>query len=190
MKSLLIVHSSPANESSSTRKVVAALVARLLRANPGLAVVERDLARSPVPHFGFEPEAIERSDSLCREFMAADIIVVGAPMWNFSIPSVLKAWVDHLVRAGVTFQYTANGPKGLVPPGKKLFIVEASGGVYADTPAAFLNHVGPYLVQIFGFLGVVETEVIRVGGTATRKDEAEREALTTVSNLQMGEMKS
>jgi FMN-dependent NADH-azoreductase len=87
-------------------------------------------------------------------------------MWNFGLPSSLKAWIDHVVRAGITFRYTATGPEGLVPPGKKLIIVSARGGIYSEGPALPYDHQETYLQGIFGFLGFRDISVVRAEGLA------------------------
>ncbi len=184
MASVLVVNAGLPLAGSSTRRVVSALLERLRGKFPNASVVERDLVEEPLPHFNpADPQAIPASDLVCAEFLAADFIVVGTPMWNFSMPSALKAWIDHLVRAGVIFHYTAEGPRGLAPPGKTLYVVEASGGSYAKSPASELNHVSPYLEQIFRFLGVTKVETVRIDGTALHKENAEAKALEWVCQL-------
>lgn len=95
--------------------------------------------------------------------MDADYLVVGSPFYNFSIYSALKAWIDHIVRAGVTFRYTENGPEGLVK-GKKVYIAMASGGVYSDGPAQAYDFNGPYLKHVFGLIGMTDLKIIRAEG--------------------------
>ena len=105
------------------------------------------------------------------DLFAADIIVIGAPMYNFSIPSQLKAWIDRVVVAGKTFQYTANGPEGLLPKGKKVFIASSRGGVYTgDSPAAVLEHHETYLKGVLSFIGLTDITVIRAEGLGLGQD--------------------
>ena len=140
--------------------------------HPDATVIDRDLAAHPLPHLTAEvvgafftpadkrsPEqakAIEPSDKAVDELLAADAIVIGAPMWNFGIPSSLKAWIDHVVRAGRTFQYGANGPAGLIPGGKKAIVVSSRGGVYSAGPYAMMDHQESYLKAILGFMGITD----------------------------------
>ena len=105
-----------------------------------------------------------------QELLAADIVVIAAPMWNFGIPSVLKAWIDHVVRAGLTFRYTANGSEGLIPAGHKVIIVSARGGMYSDGPAKHLDHQETYLQVVLGFMGLKDIAFIRAEGVAMGED--------------------
>ncbi len=106
------------------------------------------------------------SDALIDELRAADILVLAAPMHNFGIPSTLKAWIDHVVRAGRTFSYTSKGPVGLLT-GKRAILVLATGGVYSDGPAKAFDFQEPYLRTILGFMGITDVDVVRVEGVAT-----------------------
>lgn len=113
---------------------------------------------------------------MVAELQDADVIVIGAPMYNFSIPSTLKAWVDLIARVGVTFQYTENGPVGLLT-GKKAYIVAATGGVPVNSPADFAT---PYLKQVLGFVGISDVEVVEASGFAVNAEEAMARALANV----------
>ena len=142
---ILHVISSPRGPESFSIKLGHGLVAKLQAANPGSTVQVRDLATTPFPQLEeakltsfFTPaehrspaqqEAARHSDEAIAEVMAADVIVMGAPLYNFGIPSTLKAWIDHICRAGITFRYTETGPEGLVK-GKKVYVAMSSGGVY------------------------------------------------------------
>jgi len=144
--------------------------------HPGSRVVERDLAANPVPHldgarfmaFLAKPEersaeqqaVVDFSDALIAELRAADAIVIGLPMYNFGIPSQLKAYFDHIARAGVTFQYTAEGPKGLLT-GKKAYILAARGGRYAGTPK---DSQTTYVRDFLGFIGITDVEFVYAEG--------------------------
>jgi len=201
MKNILVVQASPSRAESSCRKVVTALVERLTAAYPNAVVTSRELTLNPIPHFSDSavsaastpasvrtPEqrkALELSEHLCAELIAADVLVVGTPMWNFSVPSVLKAWVDHLVRADLTFRYEKGGPVGILPASKRLYLVESSGGDYASPEASPMNHVAPYLRQVFGFLGILDIQTITIAGTAYRRADAVQEGLDRVLQLQL-----
>jgi len=110
-----------------------------------------------------ERQAVRHSEEAIADITEADILVIGAPMYNFSIPSALKAWIDHVVRAGVTFKYDANGPEGLVK-GKKVYIALSSGGVFSDGPMRSMDFAEPYLRHILGFIGLTDVTLFRVEG--------------------------
>jgi FMN-dependent NADH-azoreductase len=181
MASLLHINSSVRQNGSLSRQLGAEFVAKWQEANPSGTVVTRDLATSPVPHLTeqmmgayFTPaeqrnadqaHTIKTSDALVDELLAADTIVIGAPMYNFSVTSGLKAWIDHVARAGRTFKYGANGPEGLVG-GKKVYVFVASGGVYSEGPAAAYDHVTTYLRSVLGFLGMTDVTFIVAEGVA------------------------
>ena len=179
---ILAIHSSPNLQASLSRAYVEKVVQQLKSKHPHAEVITRDLVQSPLPHLTpvtlgafFTPaearsadqkNAVALSDQLVDELLGADVIVVGSPMYNFSVPSSLKAWIDHVVRAGRTFQYTEKGPVGLVSSAKKVIAVISSGGVYSAGPAANFDHLGTYLKSLFGFLGINQVELIRLEGTA------------------------
>jgi FMN-dependent NADH-azoreductase len=119
----------------------------------------------PEKHTDNDKKAIRNSNEAVAELMAADAIVISVPMYNFAVPSVLKAWIDHVCRAGVTFRYTANGPEGLVK-GKKVYLAIASGGVYSSGPMKAYDFTESYLRTVLGFLGMTDIEVYRVEGVA------------------------
>ena len=181
MATVLHINSSVRQNGSLSRQLGAEFVAKWQEANPSGTVVTRDLAASPVPHLTeqmmgayFTPaeqrtadqaHTIKTSDALVDELLAADTIVIGAPMYNFSVTSGLKAWIDHVARAGRTFKYGANGPEGLVS-GKKVYVFVASGGVYSEGPAAAYDHVTTYLRSVLGFLGMTDVTFIVAEGVA------------------------
>ncbi|WP_018414675.1 FMN-dependent NADH-azoreductase [Teredinibacter turnerae] len=144
-----------------------------------VSVIHRDLGQDPVPYLDGATFAAmgegkaELSNQLIEELLAADIIVIGAPMYNFGIPAQLKSWLDHLARAGTTFKYTSEGPVGLVS-GKKVFVLAARGGAYRDTP---LDTHTPYLKSFLGFLGISDVEFIYAEGLAMG-EEARANTLT------------
>ena len=185
---LLHLDSSVLGPHSVSRQVSAAAVERLRQANPGLAVSYRDLAQTPLTHLtgfhvaasqGAAPEPSLRDDiaasqATLEEFLAADIVVIGAPMYNFTIPSQLKAWIDRVVVAGKTFKYGAAGVEGLAG-NKRMIIVVSRGGFYgADTPMAALEHLETYLLGVFGFIGVTNLEFIPADGIMVGPEHREK----------------
>jgi len=171
---------------------------------PHSSLIERVLTPQSMPHLDAEtfaairmPEAerserqralVALSDELIAELEAADTIVIAAPMYNFSIPSALKAWIDHVARAGRTFRYTANGPEGLLK-GKKVFVLTARGGVYSAGPANALDFQEPYLRALLGFIGLTDVTFLHLEGLAMGPDAAAqsfaraREAIDRVAQL-------
>jgi FMN-dependent NADH-azoreductase len=181
MKKILLIESSPRGSDSYSDHAARSIVNELQRRNPGAKVIVRDLAQSPPPHVGQafitgryaapeqrtreQAKAIALSDALIDELFAADMIVLAVPMHNFSPPSTLKAWIDHITRAGRTFSYSSNGPDGLLK-GKRAIVVLASGGVYSNGPAKPFDFTEPYLRTVLGFIGITDVEVVRVEGVA------------------------
>ncbi|CUS46080.1 FMN-dependent NADH-azoreductase [Sphingomonas sp. QA11] len=178
---LLHVDSSILGQGSVSRHLSASIVAQQQALHPGIGIVRRDLATDPVDHLSGlhlaaaqgavpEAEALQRDlaagQAALEEFLDADVIVVGAPMYNFGIPSQLKAWIDRLAVAGRTFRYGANGAEGLAG-GKTVIVASSRGGFYgADTQAAFLDHQETYLRGVFGFFGITDISFIRAEGVA------------------------
>ena len=187
MSHVLHIQSSPNLTGSVSRDLSADFVARHRKAHPDDAVTTRDLVSGHMPHLGVDllggyfgkPEALtpeqsgalRLSNGLIDELLAADLIVIGAPMYNFSVPSQLKAWVDHVVRAGRTFQYTEQGPKGLVS-GKRAVLCLASGGVYSEGPFKTFDFQENYLRAILGFIGIADVSVVRAEGLAMGSEAA------------------
>jgi FMN-dependent NADH-azoreductase len=179
MNILHIDASASDSVASHTRRLSSQLVERLKTANPGATIVYRDLVANQLPHVDMTirhawtaedtgdtqlAETMSRSKALVEELKAADIVVVGSPMYNFTVPSTLKAWVDHVAIAGQTFSYTAEGPRGLLSG--KVYLVLSSGGIYSEGPFAGYDHLSTYLTAIFNFLGILDVEVIRAEGIA------------------------
>lgn len=176
---ILHVISSPRGNQSVSIKLGNAVVAKLQAANPGSTLTTRNLAEAPFPHLeevhirsfftpaeAFTPEsaaAVKHSDEAIAEIMDADVIVIGAPMYNFSIHSSLKAWIDHICRAGKTFGYSEKGPEGLVK-GKKVYLAISSGGIYTEGPMKAFDFTENYLRALLGFLGMTDIEVFRAEG--------------------------
>jgi FMN-dependent NADH-azoreductase len=181
MKKILHIISSPRGAASLSIKLGNAIVEKLQTAYPGSTVTERNLANKPFPHLEeahitsfFTPAesrtpenvaALKHSDDAIKEIQDADVIVIGAPVYNFIIPSALKTWIDHIVRAGVTFKYNANGPEGLIT-GKKVYIAISSGAIYSDGPMQAVDHIPPYLKSILGFIGLTDITFVRVEGAS------------------------
>jgi FMN-dependent NADH-azoreductase len=196
---ILHIDSSPLGERSVSRKLTAKALAELKAKHPDSKIITRDLGANPLPHLSgavigafFTPpdkrdthlsEAIKLSDQAVDELAAADVIIIGTPMWNFGIPSSLKAWIDHIVRAGRTFKYGANGSESLLPPGKKVIIVSSRGGVYSDGPMKSMDYQETYLKAIFGFIGLHDVSFIRSEGAAMGEDAAKIAAQSAEKQL-------
>lgn len=164
---LLHLDSSALGGQSASRELSAAIVAGWRAAYPQSEVRYRDLDAQPLPHLTAaalaktDPEAAADAEGALRDFLDADVVVVGAPMYNFGVPSTLKAWIDRVAVAGRTFRYTAAGPEGLAG-GKRVIVASSRGGAYGDaSPADFQE---AYLRQLFGFLGVRDIEFVRAEG--------------------------
>ena len=167
---ILHIDSSISGEQSATRTLTRSIVDQLKASQWGEQVVYRDLAANPLPHLTLDAFA---DTSVLDEFLAADTVVVGAPMYNFTLPTQLKAWIDRLAVAGTTFRYTENGPEGLVK-GKRVIIALARGGFYGEgTPAAALEHLETYLRGVFNFIGV-EPEFVVAEGLAVSPEQREQ----------------
>ena len=182
---LLHIDSSITGANSVSRQLTARIVDRLKAQNPGLDVTYRDLAVDPVPHHtggllaakasgtpGADHQiAFDDVNAVLEAFLAADIVVIGAPMYNFAIPSQLKTWMDCLAVAGRTFRYSASGPEGLAG-GRRLIVASTRGNVYHGTPMAVLDHQEAYIKSFFGFIGVNDIEFVRAEGVALGPDVA------------------
>jgi FMN-dependent NADH-azoreductase len=199
---LLHIDSSIQGENSVSRELSATMVAHLKSASPGLEVTYRNLAQEPLPHLSGsyvaaiygkgEPDAALKQDlalgaAIVDEFLAADVVVIGAPQYNFSVPSQLKAWIDRITVPGKTFRYTEKGPEGLLG-GKRIIVTLSRGGFYGpESPVASLEHTETYLRSFFRFLGV-EVEVILAEGL--RVSPEQREAAITAARKRIAEMKA
>ncbi len=185
---LLHIDSSVLGPHSVSRQISAAVVDRLRKTTPGLDIVYRDLTSTPLAHLsgthlaasqGAEPPAelqpdLAASKAALDEFLAADIVVLGAPMYNFTIPSQLKAWIDRIVVAGKTFKYDAQGPEGLAG-NKRVIVAISRGGFYgAGTPAAVGEHLETYLRFVFGFIGIANPEFIFADGIQVGPEHREK----------------
>jgi FMN-dependent NADH-azoreductase len=178
-KQILVVSVSPRGSESASRTIARKLDAKLREDYPDAKFVYRDLADDPLPHLDSHVlkaivsrdlkeieenhQSARLSDKLTEELLASDLLVIATPMWNFGIPSLLKAWIDLVVRPGKTFQYAKAGVEGLAQ-GKRAILVIASGGVFTDGPWKPWDFVEPYLRQILKFVGIEDVQTIRVEG--------------------------
>ncbi|MFZ6778122.1 FMN-dependent NADH-azoreductase [Undibacterium sp. Ji83W] len=199
---LLHLDSSILGAYSVSRQLSAEIVAREVALHPGIEVIYRDLAADAALHLSGTHMAVRqgvaledtslskdiaKGDAYVEELIAADIVVIGAPMYNFSIPTQLKAWIDRVAVAGKTFRYGANGPEGLLSQSKKLIIAASRGSVYsAGSPAAAYEHHDSYLMGLMSFLGIVDITAIRAEGLAfspEAKEAAIKQALNEIAAL-------
>ncbi len=187
MSTLLFVTSSLMGENSKSREVAAAYVEAWRTANPSAVVVERNLTPTNIPHLDLgtlgalgvaadartadQTNAVNFADGVIAQVEAADTIVLAVPMYNFGVPSTLKAWFDYIARAGRTFRYTAQGPEGLLK-NKKAIVVVSRGGYYGEGAAKATNFQDPYIRQILGFVGITDVSFVAVEGQAIGPDAA------------------
>lgn len=185
---LLHIDSSVLGPHSVSRQVSAAIVDRLRQATPSLDIVYRDLTQTPLAHLSGSHLAVAQgapapaelgpdlaaSAAVLNEFLAADIVVIGAPMYNFTLPSQLKAWIDRILVAGKTFKYGAAGPEGLAG-GKRVIVAISRGGYYdAGSPGAALEHLETYLRGVLAFIGITNPEFIRADGIKVGPEHREK----------------
>jgi len=173
MAHVLVLNSSVLGEASVSRILVEEAVHLLLKASPGATITHRDLGTNPIPHLttasvagvrgqpttATETTARALSDELIAELRAADTVVIGAPMYNFSIPTGLRSWFDYVLRPGETFSYSEAGPQGLLS-GKRVIVVESRGGLYSEGPAKAIDFQEPYLRTLLGFIGLSDVTFI------------------------------
>ena len=178
---LLHLDSSALGSHSVSRQLTAEIVSQLRRQTPSLDIHYHDLAAQPLSHWApvadTRDPAAKLGNQMIEAFQAADIVVIGAPMYNFSIPSQLKAWIDRIVVAGKTFRYTANGPEGLAT-GKQVIIASSRGSAYQNTSIAAMDFQENYLRALFGFIGVTDVSFVRAEGLAMG-DEQKAAAITS-----------
>lgn len=186
---LLHIDSSALGAYSVSRQLSAAIVAKLQRDTAQVETRYRDLAAQPLPHWQPVNEvsdpAAALGNEILEEFLASDVVVLGAPMYNFGISSALKAWIDRITVAGKTFQYTEQGPQGLAG-GKRIIIASSRGGLYAGGAGAAMDFQEPYLRSMFAFFGIPEVEVMRAEGlniSADIKAKALKSALAQIEEL-------
>lgn len=185
---ILHIDSSILGDNSVSRQLTAAIVDTLRTKQPQATVTSRNVAHDEIPHLSgeivgaaFAPEADwtetqrkerARTDELIEEFLAADVVVIGAPMYNFSIPSQLKAWIDRIAAAGRTFKYGANGPEGLAG-GKKVFVASSRGGVYSTEQGQLMDFQEAYLKTVMGFVGITDVHFVRAEALNMGEDKRE-----------------
>jgi FMN-dependent NADH-azoreductase len=164
---ILHIDASINGENSASRTISRSIADQLRASSPGAKLIARDLVTEPLPHLTLDAFA---DGSVLDEFMAADTIVIGAPMYNFTLPTQLKAWIDRIVIAGKTFRYTPAGPEGLAG-GKRVIVALARGGFYDRTsPASALEHLESYLAGIFNFIGI-EPEFVVADGLSVSPEQ-------------------
>ncbi|NSX94511.1 MULTISPECIES: FMN-dependent NADH-azoreductase [Agrobacterium] len=189
---ILHIDSSISGDNSITRELTAAVVANIVSGNPSAEITYHDLVSEPVAHLngaiaaGFRPLGVSTfddvalrehkvSEDLVTSFLASDTVIVGAPMYNFSVSTQLKAWLDRIAQPGKTFKYTATGPVGLAG-GKRVIVVSARGGFYIEGPMARLDFQESYLKGFFGFLGIDDVRFVRAEG-ASRGEEIRQKGI-------------
>lgn len=196
---ILHLDSSVLGTASVSRQLSAGIVARYKALHPDATVVSRDLAADPALHLtgahmaAFQGAVVEdatitadllKGNAYMEELFASDVIVIGAPMYNLSIPTPLKAWIDRIAVAGKTFQYTATGPEGLLK-NKRAFIASARGGVYsAGSPAAAIEHQESYLIGLLAFLGVTDVTIVRAEGIAFGPEAKEAAVTRALADIE------
>ena len=186
MSNVLIIESSARQQDSISRQLTQQFISQWQAAHPADRITVRDVALNPVPHLDAnllggwmkpseqrnddEQISLDRSNELTDELLAADVLVLAAPMYNFAIPSTLKAWLDHVLRAGVTFKYTPTGPQGLLT-GKRAIVLTARGGIHTGATS---DHQEPYLRQVMAFIGIHDVTFIHAEGVNLSGDFQEK----------------
>jgi FMN-dependent NADH-azoreductase len=192
MSTALVIASSILGDASVSNQLIADAVASLRSQDSELQVVSHDLGLNPIPHLDQDAvaairtgaqtnsaqiAALQLSDRLVSELKAADTIIIGAPMYNFGMPSTLKAWFDYVLRAGITFKYSELGPEGLVK-GKRALVIESRGGFYTDGPSREMDSQEPHIRNLLGFIGITDVAFIRAEKLAFG-NEAREQAIAT-----------
>lgn len=187
MTNVLIIDSAATGDASVSKKLTRELARSLEQGGGSVNLVFRDIGANPIPHLGEAAvpairtgtaddeagrQALALSDALIAELRAADLIVIGAPMYNFGIASTLKSWFDHVLRAGITFRYSEAGPEGLVT-GKKAIVVESRAGYYSEGPAAVMDSQEPHLRTLLNFIGIEDVVFVRAEKLAFGHEAAE-----------------
>lgn len=198
MSKILHINSSVRSTGSISRQLSSEFLNRWQATHPSDVVSELDLASNPVPHLSeqmmgafFTPaeqrtaeqaQTVAISDKLVAQLLEADVIVIGAPMYNFSISSSLKAWIDHIARVGLTFKYTETGPVGLVS-GKKVYVFTSRGGVYSEGPAKVMDFHETYLRAVLGFIGITDIQFIHTEGVAMGEEATAKAVLASRNTI-------
>lgn len=195
MKNILHVISSPSGENSISIKLGNAIIEKLVAEYPGSNVTEINVAKDPFPHLGenlikatrssaapSDDEALVRSNKAVQQVKDADIIVIGVPLFNFTIPSTLKAWLDNVVRPGVAFTYSEKGVQGLITD-KQVYLAVASGAIYSEGPMKDFDFAAPYLEKVLNFIGVTDITTVRAEGVnmPNLKDIALQKAIDSIA---------
>lgn len=186
MKQVLLLQSSPIGPASVSRKITDDFLVKYRQKNAGVRILLRDLVSEPLPHISgeyvqamFVPpanrtqnmnEALSLGMRLVNELQTSDDIIISAPMYNRTVPSSLKAWIDHVVLPFETFNYGPNGPEGLLQ-GKTVYFLGASGGVFSTGPQSQIDFFTPYIRHIMGFMGITDVRVIRAEGLARDREK-------------------
>ncbi len=194
-RKVLHIDASARGANSESIRLTNEFLERWHAANPQDVIIHRDIVDKPLPHVDSifldglmtpeaertpeQQQAVTRSDELINEFLTADVLVLGVPMYNFGIPSTLKAWLDHISIAGRTFQYTATGPKGLVS-NKPVYILSTRGGVYDDSP---MEHQTSYLKTMFGFFGIEDIHIIQAQGLNLSPEGREKSITDAIAHI-------
>ena len=194
MTNVLIIDSAATGEASVSRRLTREIDAAF---RSGARIVRRDVGASPVPHLveatsgairgapaetEAAREALALSDALIDELRAADLVVIGAPRYNFGMASTLKAWFDHVLRARVTFRYTESGPEGLLK-GKKAIVVETRAGLYSEGPSAAMDSQEPHIRTLLGFIGIEDVTFVRAEKLAFGPEAAEASIAAAAAEL-------
>jgi FMN-dependent NADH-azoreductase len=197
MDNILAINSSAALDSSASRTLVGHALDLLTDADPRAVIVRRDLDAAPIPHLTSETlaavkgvpatdrerEARSLSDELIAELRAADVIVIGAPMYNFGVPTSLRAWFDYVLRAGETFSYSETGFEGLLS-GKRVIVIVSRGGLYSECPAQAVDFQEPYLRHLLSFMGITDVTVVRAEKLALGPESREHAVEVARAHLQ------
>ena len=196
MRNVLFITSSANGEASVSNRLAAAFEAELRATHPGIGIIRRDIGVDTLPHLTAETVAAIRgtpetsaemasralSDTLIDEMKAADLIVIGSPMYNFGMSSTLKTWFDHVLRAGVTFRYTEDGPEGLLK-GTKAVVIESRAGFYSEGPAAAMDSQEPHIRTLLGFMGIDDIDWVRAEKLAFGPEAAEESIAAAAAQL-------
>ncbi|HET7299379.1 MAG TPA: NAD(P)H-dependent oxidoreductase [Oleiagrimonas sp.] len=183
---LLHLDTSALGSHSVSRQLSAAVVEQWVRDHPGTQVDYHDLAADPIPHWQPVTDASREPDHLgervLADFLAADVIVIGAPMYNFGISTQLKAWIDRIAVPGKAFRYTENGPEGLAG-GKRVIIASSRGGVYSEGPATAVDFQEPYLRTVLNFFGITDIHFVRAEGVGLGPDQKAQAIETALADI-------
>lgn len=198
MTKALIINSSARGEASISTRLTRNLSDRLSAADPSLGIKVRDIGGDPIPHLiadtvgairgvaetDAERAALALSDRLIEEIKEADLLVIGSPMYNFGISSTLKSWFDHVLRAGVTFRYNAEGVAEGLLKGKKAVVIESRAGLYSEGPASVMDSQEPHLRTMLGFMGITEVTFVRAEKLAFGPEAAAAAIEAAIASLQ------